>query len=289
MLAQPDKTTGAEVQRYLTQQLTPLLKNVAPQDIAFMAAQFARHPDWKIRPDIAAVTQARAALLNGMSGADAEQKLYGSLIYRTSRNFADLSLTQLLDGQETGGMFTLEAEVPGSFTRQAYEGAIAPEIAALVTQRQEQVGWVLAGPGHPVEASLSPAALGERLTARYFAEYGTAWQKTLNQLKAHTAANPAEQLALASDVSRSPQITLMKQLAWQGLAGSPNERRNALNPALQPVFGGIVSMATGASKGNGITLSGWRSQTAALRDKMRNDPVSLLKLDGFRLPNTIFR
>jgi len=270
MLVQPDKTTGAEAQRYLMQQLTPLLKNVAPQDIAFMAAQFARHPDWKIRPDNAAVTQARAALLNAMSGADAEQKLYGSLIYRTSRNFADLSLTQLLDGQETGGMFTLEAEVPGSFTRQAYEGAIAPEIAALVTQRQEQVGWVLAGPGHPVEASLSPAALGERLTARYFAEYGTAWQKTLNQLKAHTAANPAEQLALASDVSRSPQIALMKQLAWQGLAGSPNERRNALNPALQPVFGGIVSMATGASKGNGITLSRWRSQTAALRDKMRN-------------------
>lgn len=270
MLAQPDKTTGAEAQRYLTQQLTPLLKNVAPQDIDFVATQFARHPDWKIAPDSAAVTQARAALLNAMSGADAEQKLYGSLIYRTSRNFADLSLTQLLDGQETGGMFTLEAEVPGSFTRQAYEGAIAPEIAALVTQRQEQVGWVLAEPGHQVEASLSPAALGERLTARYFAEYGTAWQKTLNQLKAHTAANPAEQLALASDVSRSPQIALMKQLAWQGLAGSPNERRSELNPALQPVFGGIVSMATGASKGNGITLSRWRSQTAALRDKMRN-------------------
>ncbi len=270
MLAQPDKTTGAEAQRYLTQQLTPLLKNVAPQDIDFVATQFARHHDWKITPDSAAVTQARAALLNAMSGADAEQKLYGSLIYRTSRNFADLSLTQLLDGQETGGMFTLEAEVPGSFTRQAYEGAIAPEIAALVTQRQEQVGWVLAEPGHQVEASLSPAALGERLTARYFAEYGTAWQKTLNQLKAHTAANPAEQLALASDVSRSPQIALMKQLTWQGLAGSPNERRSELIPALQPVFGGIVSMATGTSKGNGITLSRWRSQTAALRDKMRN-------------------
>ncbi len=97
MLVQPDKTTGAEAQHYLTQQLTPLLKNVAPQDIAFMAAQFARHPDWKITPDRTAVTQARAALLNAMSGADAEQKLYGSLIYRTSRNFAVLSLTQLLD------------------------------------------------------------------------------------------------------------------------------------------------------------------------------------------------
>ncbi|AVF34410.1 ImcF-related family protein [Rahnella sikkimica] len=270
MLAQPDKTTGAQAQQYFTQQLTPLLKNIAPQDITFFASQFAVHPEWKIRPDSAAVAQARSALLNAMSGADAEQKLYGSLIYRTSRNFGDLSLTQLLDGQETGGMFTLDTEVPGSFTRQAYEGAIAPEIAARVKQRQEQVGWVLAEPGHPVEASLSPTALGERLTARYFAEYGTAWQKTLNQLKAHTAADPAEQLTLASDVSRSPQIALMKQLAWQGLAGSPNERRNELNPALQPVFGGIVSMATGAGKSNGLTLSAWRSQTAGLRDKMRN-------------------
>ncbi|MCX2945269.1 hypothetical protein ORG37_19485, partial [Rahnella perminowiae] len=40
--------------------------------------------------------------------------------------------------------------------------------------------------------------------------------------------------------------------------------------ALKPVFGGIVSMTTGAGKGAGITLSGWRSQTATLRDKMRN-------------------
>lgn len=270
MLAHPDKTTDADAQQYLAQQLTPLLNNIAPLDFAFFAAQFALHPDVKITPDSAAVAQARSALLNAMSGADAEQKLYGSLIYRTSRNFSDLSLTQLLDGQETGGMFTLGAEVPGSFTRQAYEGAIAPEIAALVKQRQEQVGWVLAEPGHPVEASLSPTTLGERLTARYFDEFGTAWQKTLNQLKAHTAADPAEQLTLASDVSRSPQIALMKQLAWQGLAGSPNARRNELNSALEPVFGGIVLMATGASKSNGITLSAWRSQTAGLRDKMRN-------------------
>ncbi|WP_232776859.1 ImcF-related family protein [Rahnella sp. AA] len=270
MLAHPDKNTGAEAQQYLALQLTPLLNNIAPQDIAFFASQLALHPGWKITPDTTAVAQARSALLNAMSGADAEQKLYGSLIYRTSRNFGDLSLTQLLDGQETGGMFTLAAEVPGSFTRQAYEGAIAPEIAALVIQRQEQVSWVLAEPEHPVETSLSPTALGERLTARYFAEYGTAWQKTLNQLKAHTAADPAGQLTLASDVSRSPQIALMKQLAWQGLAGSPNARRNELNPALQPVFGGIVSMASGAGKSNGLTLSAWRSQTAGLRDKMRN-------------------
>ncbi|MFO6298668.1 ImcF-related family protein [Rahnella selenatireducens] len=270
MLAQPDKTPGAEAQQYVVQQLTPLLKDIAPQDIAFFTAQFAAHPDGKITPDSAAVAQARASLLNAMSGADAEQKLYASLIYRTSRNFGNLSLTQLLNGQDAQGMFTLDAEVPGSFTRQAYEGAIAPEIAALIKLRQEQVGWVLAEPGQPVETSLSPAALGERLTARYFAEYGTAWQETLNQLKARAAANPAEQLALASDVSRSPQIALIKQLAWQGLAGSPNARRIELNPALQPVFGGIVSMATGAGKNNGITLSAWRSQTAALRDKMRN-------------------
>jgi len=58
----------------------------------------------------------------------------------------------------TSSQFITEfiTEVPGSFTRQAYEGAIAPEIAALVTQRQEQVGWVLAEPsdGCPSTCSL---------------------------------------------------------------------------------------------------------------------------------------
>lgn len=270
LLAQPDKTTGAEAQPYLTQQLTPLLKNIEPQDIAFFSAQFALHPDWKTTPDSETVMRARSALLQGMSGAEAEQKLYADLIYRTSRNYGNLSLTQLLDGQDAEGMFTLDADVPGSFTRQAYEGAIASDIASLVAHRQEQVSWVLADPEHPVEISLSPTALGERVTARYFNEYGAVWQKTLNQIKTPAAANPEKQLTLASDMSRSPQIALMKQLAWQGLAGSPNERRNEVNPILEPVFGGIVSMATGASKGNGITLSRWRTQTASLRDKMRN-------------------
>lgn len=270
MLAQPDKAAGEVAQRYLAQQLTPLLKNVAPQDITFMTAHFTPHPEWKITPDNGVVTQARSALLNAMSGADEEQKLYASLIYRASLNYVNLSLTQLLDGQETGGMFTLDADVPGSFTRQAYEGAIAPEIAALVTRREEQVGWVLAEPGHPLETALSPTAFGERLTARYFAEYGSAWQKTLNQLKADTMADPVAQLTLASDISRSPQLALMKQLAWQELTGSPDERRGEQHPALQPAFAGIVSMAIGAGKRHGITLSAWRSQTAGLRDRMRS-------------------
>ncbi len=269
MLAHPDKTADSDAQRYFAQQLTPLLKNVDPQDIAFFAAQFALHPDWKITPDSETVTRARSALLQGMSGTGAEQKLYADLIYRTSRNYGNLSLTQLLDGQDAEEMFTLDADVPGSFTRQAYEGAIASDIASLVARRQEQVSWVLADPAHPVETSLSPMALGERLTARYFKEYGAVWQKTLNQLKTPAATNPEKQLTLASDMSRSPQIALMKQLAWQGLTGSPNERRNEVNPILEPVFGGVVSMVSGAANGKGITLSAWRSQTASLRDKMR--------------------
>lgn len=269
MLAYPERTADADAQRYFATQLTTLLPTVPPQAIAFFTRQFAQHPEWKITPDNAQVATARAALLRSLSGPEAEAHLYQLVLDRATRTFGNLSLMQLLDGQDAEGMFTLDAEVPGRFTRQAYEGAVAPEIATRVANRQEQINWVLVEPGQTVEPALLPSALGERLTARYLADYGTAWQQTLNQVKARPA-DPVKQLGIASDVNRSPQIALMKQLAWQGLAGSPNEKRKEVHPALQPVFGGVVAMVSGQAKENGITLTTWRARAANLRDKMRN-------------------
>lgn len=270
MLALPAHTADHDDQRYFSQQMTALLPTVTPTAVTFFTTQFAQHPEWKITPDSAKVAQARNTLLRNMSGPEAEAQLYQTLLARATRNFGNLALPQLLDGLEADGMFTLDAEVPGSFTRQAYEGAVSPAIATLVASRQEQVGWVLVEPGQTVEASLSPRALGTRLTARYFTDYGVAWQKTLNQLKAQPSDNREKQLTLAADINRSPQMALMKQLAWQGLAGSPNEKQNEVNPALLPVFGGIVAMVSGRGADKGLTLSTWRSQVTSLRDRMRN-------------------
>ncbi|MEA9389773.1 ImcF-related family protein [Acerihabitans sp. TG2] len=269
MLAHPEKTTAPDAPPYFAAQLTALLPTVPSQTIAFFTRQFAHHHEWKITPDSARVAHARAALLHSMSGPQAEARLYQLILDRAALTFGDLSLMQLLDGLDAEGMFTLDAEVPGRFTRQAYDGAVFPEIATRVTHRQEQINWVLVEPGEAMEASLLPSALGARLTARYLADYARAWQQTLNQVKARPA-NPAVQLSVAADLNRSPQMALMKQLAWQGLAGSPNEKHHEVNPALQPVFGGVVAMVSNQAVEHGITLTTWRMCAASLRDQMRH-------------------
>lgn len=60
-----------------------------------------------------------------------------------------------------------------------------------------------------IAAELSPDVLKERLTARYFEDYGSAWLSFLNSLRWQQAGSLTEvvdQLTLMSDVRQSPMI-----------------------------------------------------------------------------------
>ncbi|WP_178102571.1 ImcF-related family protein, partial [Pseudomonas sp. URMO17WK12:I11] len=73
-----------------------------------------------------------------------------------------------------------------------------------------------------VAGELSPEQLKERLTARYFRDYSSAWLAFLNSLRwqqrtdLHDVIN---QLTVMSDARQSPLIGLMNTLSYQGQAG----------------------------------------------------------------------
>ncbi|EGT5738492.1 type VI secretion protein VasK, partial [Cronobacter dublinensis subsp. dublinensis] len=74
--------------------------------------------------------------------------------------------------------------------------------------------------------SLSPDSLKQRLTARYFADFSSAWLDFLNSLRwqpAATLSDAIDQLSLMADVRQSPLVALMNTLAVQGRTGQTGE------------------------------------------------------------------
>ncbi|MGV8611196.1 ImcF-related family protein, partial [Pseudomonas aeruginosa] len=97
-------------------------------------------------------------------------------------------------------LFTTEEVVPGMFTRQAWEGGVREAIDKAVATRRDEIDWVLSDSRQTVSGDVSPEALKQRLTDRYFTDFAGAWLGFLNSIRLNPARNIADvtdQLTLA--------------------------------------------------------------------------------------------
>lgn len=280
MLANPTWMNDAGAQTFLVEQLSVQLPQIPLPSLVYFSRQFATHPELSMTPEAGQVAQSRQRLLRALSDPQTETRFYRQMINDAGRNYAGLTLAQLTDGTDTSGLFTLDAIVPGAFTREAYNNVIRPQIMALASTRREQISRVLADPAHPVDRALSPEGLHARLMERYLTEYAAAWQSVLNRIKPASSSEPLQQLTRLTDKNNSPLVALMQQLSWQGLTASPDEQHAVVNSLLAPVFGGIVSMASPAStiRDGGISLDAWLRQMTRLRDRIRSHSANTAAL-----------
>jgi type VI secretion system protein ImpL len=265
MLTQPARVNDAPAQVFLAGQLQAVLPAVAPEQLSWFAARLPAHPELRATPDDALIAATRARLAVAINGAQAQEQRYQTIIRSAGLNFADIRLSQLAGSDELTGIFTLEGVVPGAYTRDAWVSAIRPAIDRQVKDISEQTTWVLG----QQQGALSPDALRRSLTARYFTDYARAWQQALNPIQ-YRPTRDAGQLALLADSHASPLAALMRQLYYQGLAGSPDEAQKKVNVLLEPVFGGLVAMVGGQQAGRkGITLRQWQADAKRFADRIR--------------------
>ncbi|WP_256678297.1 ImcF-related family protein [Pseudomonas sp. PB101] len=239
MLARPEKTDPAfltqalvEVEPQSTGYSPGLWHALTPTLWQFYAEQLATHPDWRIDADPKLVAQVRQVLISQLGQRNGEASLYQTVLDSAANHAPALSLAQMVGDTEAAALFTTSAEVPGVFTRQAWEGQVRPAIDAIAEARREEIDWVLSDNPARLAADLSPEQLKQRLTERYFQDYAHAWLDFLNQLRwqpVDSLGEVIDQLALMSDVRQSPLIALMNTLAYQGQAGT---RRQALADSL---------------------------------------------------------
>ncbi|ELY4601511.1 type VI secretion protein VasK [Cronobacter malonaticus] len=203
-----------------------LWQSIAPDLWRFYAANLAAHPDWKITPDNALISQARQVLLEQIGQRNAESTLYENMLTSVRRNYADLRLEDMTGDTDASRLFSTTEVVPGMFTRQAWDGGIKEAIDKAVASRRDEIDWVLSDNRKTVSADISPEALKERLTERYFNDFAGAWLNFLNSInwnEAQSLSDVTDQLTLMSDVRLSPFIALMNTLVFQGQTGQQDE------------------------------------------------------------------
>ncbi|MDE4080806.1 ImcF-related family protein [Enterobacter sp. A-8] len=216
--------------------------------LAFYGAQSAAHTQWQLPANDGLVSQARTLLVRLMGVRNSDATLYQKMLSQVAHQYADMRLADMTGDTDAARLFTTDDVVPGMFTRKAWEEAVQPAIDRVAKGRREEMDWVLTDSGKTSQQQASPEEVRQRLTARYFADFGGAWLAFLNGLrwqKAETLSDAIDQLTLMADVRQSPLVALMNTLNVQGRTGRTGEAvadslvksaRNLLSRDTQPAI-----------------------------------------------------
>lgn len=293
----------------------------APKLLGFYAQNLPAHPEWKIKPDAELVGTVRQILLKQIGQRNAESGLYQEMLQRIARNWPDLTLADMTGDTDASTLFSTEEVVPGMFTRQAWEEQVEDTIEEVVKTRRDEIDWVLTDKTHQAGGDISPEALKQRLTERYFTDFGNAWLNLANSIQWHEAESLSEaiaQLNLLADVRQSPLVALMNTLAWQGQTGAKGEaladslvdsakklvgkKKNAqqfIEQAQGPkgpldgVFGpltGVMAGKDGTGSNGNLSFQSWLARVTQVRLKLQqvtsaSDPQAMAQM----LAQTVFQ
>ena len=250
-------------------------QGMAPSLLSFFGAQVVTHPEWKLRADENMISQARSLLVRLMGVRNSESTLYQKMLSQVAHLYVDMRLEDMTGDTDAARLFTTTEIVPGMFTRQAWEQAVQPAIEKVVKARRDELDWVLTDSKRPVsqQDEISPEALKNRLTARYFADFGGAWLEFLNSLRwnpAATLSDSIDQLTLMADVRQSPLVALMNTLNVQGRTGQTGEAiSDSLVKSAKNLLGGDDKDAIDQSAGVHGPLDAIFGPVLALMDKSR--------------------
>lgn len=328
MLARPDKAdaewlAGNMLKAWPHRSGVPesVWQTQAPKLLGFWAQNLSAHPEWKITPDRELVGTVRQILLKQIGQRNAESGLYQEMLGRIARNWPDLTLADMTGDTDASTLFSSEQVVPGMFTRQAWEEQVEDAIDEVVKTRRDEIDWVLTDKTHQPGSDVSPEALKQRLTERYFTDFGNAWLNMANSIQWHEASSLSEaiaQLNLLADVRQSPLVALMNTLAWQGQTGAKEEAladtlvdsakklvgrqksakqfiEQAQGPKgpLDGVFGPLTGLMAGkdgtGSNGN-LSFQSWLARVTQVRLKLQQvtsapDPQAMAQM----LAQTVFQ
>lgn len=288
MLAHPEHMDGAWFSTVLLQDWSKRdgVKDgnwlgVAPALLSFYGSQLVTHPEWKLRADENMVSQARSLLVRLMGVRNSESTLYQKMLSQVAHLYVDMRLEDMTGDTDVARLFSTTEIVPGMFTRQAWEQAVQPAIEKVVKARRDELDWVLTDSKRPVskQDEISPEALKNRLTERYFADFGGAWLEFLNSLRwnqATTLSDSIDQLTLMADVRQSPLVALMNTLNVQGRTGQTGEAiSDSLVKSAKNLLGGDNKDVIDQSAGVHGPLDATFGPVLALMDKSNTVAQSL--------------
>ncbi|MBN6042538.1 type VI secretion protein VasK [Citrobacter sp. ku-bf4] len=282
MLARPEHMDAAWFSSALLQEWPKrdgvkggVWQGMASSLLSFYGAQLVAHPEWKLRADEDMVSQARSLLVRLMGVRNSEATLYQKMLSEVAHLYVDMRLEDMTGDTDAARLFSTTEVVPGMFTRQAWEQAVQPAIENMVKARRDELDWVLTDSKRQVnkQDEASPEVLKNRLTERYFADFGGAWLEFLNSLRlrqAATLSDSIDQLTLMADVRQSPLVALMNTLNVQGRTGQTGDAiSDSLVKSAKNLLGGDSQDAIDQNAGTHGPLDATFGPVLALMDKNR--------------------
>ncbi len=291
MINLPDKSDGV----YLSQFATKIWRapkgvsdgdwqRLMPELVRFWGQALNSHPDWAHQNDPRLVKDVRQILINRIGVKNAVNTLYQEIIQRASQHYANQNLIQLLEGLDSRLLFSNDVDIPGVYTRKAWEETIKDEIDDVAKSRQEQIDWVLSDGESTLTESISPETLKQQLTERYFSEYGMAWLHFLNTIQWNQTNNVSdviEQLTLLADTRQSPLIALMNVVKYQSeVADTGGSLSDNLLRSAQELIGN--KSQTGLPKNNDAS-SPLTAIFLPITSLLKNDNTNGLSLQTYLL------
>ncbi|MBH9643811.1 ImcF-related family protein [Burkholderia vietnamiensis] len=173
-----------------------------------------------IVPDGNLIASTRQTVIGVRGIQNSTDALYRQIVDEATPKYSPITLATLLGDTTSRGLFNTTANVPGVFTRAAWEERISKSIDDASAQRDVSGDWVLSD---AKTSNQTPSTLKAELRQRYFEDYARAWALFLNSLRwqsAPTLSATADQLTLLSDPQRSPLVALMNAVVYQAGTGA---------------------------------------------------------------------
>ncbi|KFA59590.1 hypothetical protein A9G48_05330 [Gilliamella sp. wkB18] len=316
MMSQSDKSDGKYLSQFASQRWrTPEGVNdgdwqrLMPDLVRFWGQMLKTHSDWTLSEDKLLVKNSRRVLINKIGVQNAVNRLYQEIIQRASQQYSNLSLYELLPGIDSHILFFNDVEVPGIYTRKAWENTIKDEIEDAAKTRRDQIDWVLGEGGkNSLTRAISPEVLKKELTERYFNEFGAAWLYFLNTIQWQQTENISdsiEQLTLLADSRHSPLIALINIVKYesetefskdgisdnlmrtaQEIMGKKSSRsmlkENEGSGPLTATFAPLINLLKNDNN-SGLSLQSYLSRVTQVRLKLQNvtnspDPQAMMQV-----------
>lgn len=211
----------------------------AERMLAFVVAQSAR-PDFPlVETRLALVDQTRDVLRKVVKGQPARERVYAQIKARAATRFPSMTVARIV-GDEARDLVAGSHAIPGTFTREAWEGYVEAAIKEAASKELQSTDWVLKTAARD-DLSLegSPEQIQKALTLMYKTDYAAEWKKFLQGVTVSDFASfddAVKQLNRLGDPVNSPigkvLDTVYRQTSW--------DNPSLLNDSLAKAQSGFV-------------------------------------------------
>ena len=199
-------------------------------------------PGWpQIELKYSLVEDSRGALRQVMKGTPARDRVYAQIKARAATRFSPVTVASLVGDKQSGDVVSGSHQVPGTFTRKAWEDYVQGAIKDASTTELSSTDWVLeATVQNDLTLAGSPQHIARELAAMYKAEYAREWGKFLQGISVSrfdTFDEAVIRLNRLGDPVNSPLRLLLEAVNRETVWDNPG----AANAAAGAVTGGIAS------------------------------------------------